>query len=209
MLALTTHELKTPIAGVRALIQSLQMGSIPEAHRQRLLAHGIAECDRLEHLTETILAYQRTLRREAKPLERVDLGQLLARLREHRGDLPESQVPAGLWVVADADAFRVIIENLLDNARKYGGSEPPEISHSQSPGLVRLSVSDRGSGFSPSESERLFDVFSRGPGTTGKHGSGLGLFISRELAKQMGGSLIAHSDGPGRGATFTLELRTG
>jgi two-component system, OmpR family, sensor histidine kinase SenX3 len=208
MLALTTHELKTPIAGVRALIQSLQLGSIPEDQRLRLLSHGITECDRLEHLTETILAYQRTLRSAPKPLARVDLGELLAHLLEHRSDLPDSHVPAGLWVVADADAFRVIIENLLDNARKYGGGKAPNISHAQSPGYVRVAVSDRGSGFSPSDSERIFDVFSRGPGTTGQHGSGLGLFISRELAKQMGGTLVAHSDGPGMGATFTLELRT-
>jgi signal transduction histidine kinase len=209
MLALTTHELKTPIAGVRALIQSLQLGTIPEAQQERLLSHGITECDRLEHLSETILAYQRTLRREPRPLARVDLGALLAQLLEHRAEPPLSQVPAGVCVLADADAFRVIMENLLDNARKYGGGGAPDIRHAEAPGCVRVSVSDRGIGFSPSESERIFDVFSRGPGTTGQHGSGLGLFISRELARQMGGSLVAHSGGPGAGATFTLELRAG
>src|SRR5690606_30997500 len=61
LLQFTTHELKTPIAAVRGLLQSLEMQSIPEAQRGQLIARGIVECDRLEHLAETILAYQRAV----------------------------------------------------------------------------------------------------------------------------------------------------
>lgn len=207
MLALTTHELKTPIAGVRALLQSLERGSVPEEARARLLAHGVRECDRLEHLSETILAYQRALRSE--PARWHDAFELVKRVLEHRGEfVDEGARPDGLQVWADGDSFRVITENLLDNAVKYGGGTPPRITYEHRGTEWRFSVSDKGVGFVPGESERLFDVFARGPGTSGQHGSGLGLYIARQLAAQMNGSLQASSEGPGRGATFTLTLKS-
>ena len=205
MLALTTHELKTPIAGVRALLQSLERGSVPQEAQARLLAHGVRECDRLAHLSETILAYQRALRSE--PARWHDAAELVARVLAHRGDVERTQIESGIRVWADSDSFRVVVENLLDNATKYGGSAPARITHEQRGSEWSLRVSDNGVGFAPGDTERLFDVFTRGPGTSGQHGSGLGLYIARQLAAQMNGTLTAASEGPGRGATFTLTLR--
>ena len=62
--AAVSHEFKTPVAGVKGLLQSLALGSIPEAQRAELIQLGQIECDRLEHLAETILAYQRAMSRE-------------------------------------------------------------------------------------------------------------------------------------------------
>ena len=163
------------------------------------------ECDRLEHLSETILAYQRALRSE--PATWHDAATLLHDILEHRGDLAPAAMPTGLQVWADADSVRVIVENLLDNAAKYGDSTSTRITHERRESEWHLHISDGGVGFPPADAERLFDVFTRGPGTTGHHGSGLGLYIARQLAAQMGGALNAASDGPGKGARFTLVLR--
>ena len=66
LLQFTSHEFKTPVAGVKGLLQSLAIGSIPEAQRAELIKLGQIECDRLEHLAETILAYQRAMSRDPR-----------------------------------------------------------------------------------------------------------------------------------------------
>ena len=108
-------------------------------------------------------------------------------------------------VYANRDAFRVILENLLDNARKYGGGKV-ELHSSTEAGRWKLEVRDFGLGFDPQLSERLFDPFSRAAKGSVIHGSGLGLSLSRQLARQMGGELSATSQGEGKGSTFTLSL---
>lgn len=211
LLQFTTHELKTPIAGVRALLQSLEIESVPAEHRRRLLAQGVNECNRLEHLAETILTYQRAVARPRVSLAALGADELVAHILEHRratlgAEAVDWQPGASPAVQVDADAFRVILENLLDNARKYGG-DSVTLSSAVVGDKWRLSVADRGIGFDPREAEDLFDPFSRhvkrGVMT---HGSGLGLYLSRQLARDMRGDLRASSDGPGRGSTFVLEV---
>lgn len=210
MLSLTTHQLKTPLAGVRALLQSLGNGAIPADAQARFINQGVAECDRLEHLVETTLAYQRTVAHAGK-LEPIATRTLVSEILEHRrASFPEDEVTwtpgTGVQVICDRDAVRVVLENLLDNARKYGGGkvELAEVSRNTK---WRLEVRDRGQGFETRDAERLFEPFERGSGGKGvAHGSGLGLYISRQLARRMRGELTAKSDGPGQGSTFALEL---
>jgi len=211
LLQFTSHELKTPIAGVRALLQSLSLGSIPEESRVELLAQGVSECDRLEHLAETILAFQRTVTRKRKA-EKLRADVLLEEVVTHRkrttqGEALEVEplprdVP-NVW--ADRDAFRVILENLLDNARKYGNGTT-RVSAKSEGHKWQVQVRDEGQGFEPGDAAALFDPFTPRKSTGVTHGSGLGLSISRQLARQMGGDLVAQSDGPGKGSTFTLVL---
>ena len=210
MLSLTTHQLKTPLAGVRALLQSLGNGSIPAELHERFLNQGIAECDRLEHMVETTLTYQRTVARGHTRPEVIPAGQLLGEILDHRrASFPDDVVrwePNELvWVICDRDAVRVVLENLLDNARKYGGGQVELVGVSKGT-RWRLEVRDHGQGFPPGDAERLFEPFERGGGKGVAHGSGLGLYISRQLARGMHGELTARSDGPGQGSVFALEL---
>jgi signal transduction histidine kinase len=211
MLQFTSHELKTPIAGVRALLQSLELGSVPPDQHAPLLKSGIAECDRLEHLAETILAYQRAVSLpQGGPLEAHDARALIAEVLSHRalgyGAESIAVKPAPpVRVYANPDAFRVILENLLDNARKYGGGKV-ELHSSTENGRWKLEVRDFGLGFDPKLSEKLFNPFARAAKGAVSHGSGLGLSLSRLLARQMGGDLNASSQGEGKGSTFTLTL---
>jgi signal transduction histidine kinase len=196
---------------VKGLLQSLALGSIPEAQRAELIQLGQIECDRLEHLAETILAYQRAMSREPREGVRpIDAAQFLADLLAHRartssgGDVSLGAIDA-TQVLADRDALRVILENLLDNAHKYGAGSV-RLSAATGDGEWRLDISDQGRGFAPESAEKLFDLHDRGSGEGVTHGAGLGLAIARQLARRMGGDIRAHSAGPGKGAVFTVTL---
>ena len=110
--------------------------------------------------------------------------------------------------LADEDKLRQVLVNLLDNAIKYspdGGEVAVELAGGS--GRVRLTVRDQGLGVPAGEQERIFEKFYRlDPALTrGVGGSGLGLFISRELVTRMGGSLTVRSR-PGEGAAFVVDL---
>ena len=211
LLQFTSHEFKTPVAGVKGLLQSLAIGSIPESQRAELIRLGQLECDRLEHLAETILAYQRAMSRDPRAGEqRIDAARFITDLLAHRartstsGDVQVAVIDA-VQVLADRDALRVILENLLDNAQKYGGGSV-KIAAGVSDGRWRLDISDQGRGFAPEIAEKLFDLHNRGSGDGMTHGAGLGLAIARQLARRMGGDLVARSAGAGQGAVFTVTL---
>jgi len=211
LLQITSHEFKTPVAGVKGLLQSLALGSIPEAQRAELITLGQLECDRLEHLAETILAYQRAMSREPREgARRIDVARFIADLLAHRartasgGDVQVSLIDDA-HVLADRDGLRVILENLLDNAAKYGGGSV-RLAAGVADGHWRLDISDDGRGFPPEAAERLFDLHNRGSGEGVTHGAGLGLAIARQLARRMGGDISAQSAGPGKGAVFSVRL---
>jgi two-component system sensor histidine kinase EvgS len=211
LLQVTTHELKTPIAGVRALLQSLALGSIPAESSAEFLAQGVRECDRLEHLAETMLAYQRALAHRDRPrLEALSARSVVGEVLEGRAKLSSdpalrSAELAEVMVLADKDSMRVVLENLLDNARKYGGAEV-NLQTRVEAGRFLLEVRDTGVGFAPENAETLFDPFTEARRGAEARGSGLGLSIARQLARLMGGALTAVSPGPGKGRTFTRSL---
>ena len=211
LLQFTSHEFKTPVAGVKGLLQSLALGSIPDAQRAELIELGQHECDRLEHLAETILAYQRAMSREPREgVQPIDTQRFIADLLAHRartasgGGVELTDIDA-VQVLADRDGLRVILENLLDNAHKYGGGSV-RLASGVRDGRWRLDISDRGRGFTPESAERLFDLHNRGSGEGVTHGAGLGLAIARQLARRMGGDITARSPGPGQGAVFSVSL---
>jgi signal transduction histidine kinase len=169
------------------------------------------ECDRLEHLAETILAYQRAMSRDPRAaVQSVDVVRFIADLLAHRartatGGEVETAVIDAVQVRADRDGLRVILENLLDNAHKYGGGHV-RVSAGVDAGRWRLDISDSGRGFAPETAEKIFDLHHRGSGEGMTHGAGLGLAIARTLARRMGGDISARSTGPGHGAVFTVTL---
>lgn len=214
VLAASTHELKTPIAGVRALLESLRSGVLPPEKMAPYLDKGLASTERLEHLVEGILAYQAAVARRAKPMEVRPLSTWVEGVLEHRMGMPGVEsLDVALDGVADApvrvssDSFRIILENLLDNAHKYGGAGPVRLRGRTDGDRVGLDVIDTGVGFRPEDAGAIFEPYQRGGGVERRHGTGLGLYIARTLARSMEGDLRAESAGEGRGATFTVWMR--
>lgn len=218
-LATVTHEMKTPLTGVKSLLQTFAAGRVPPDEAPRLLGLGLKETERLEHMVDNVLmsGRLRTAELQIHP-EVLSLADQLEAFLDHRRRYlvgNEARLvlrwEAGsedLAVRADANALRVILENLTDNAFKYGGEEDPvEIVVTRQGGTPCVAVQDHGIGFEPNEAAALFTPFLRtSNGHRAQHGTGLGLSLSLALARQMGGDLQAHSDGPGQGARFSILM---
>ena len=214
--ATISHELRTPMTAVYGAAQTLLRTdvTIDEDKREALLKMIASQSARLTQITEEILLTTQ-LERGAVHLERtqVDIGEVVrSAVDAIRAQLADS-VPIELDVPADAnaaygDADRLVqvLVNLLDNAAKYGAA-PVRIKAEASNGIVRILVSDAGPGVVPADRQRIFEKFFRSDPriTRAPSGTGLGLYISRELTHRMGGRLDLASE-PGAGATFVVEL---
>ncbi|HEY3463084.1 MAG TPA: ATP-binding protein [Gaiellaceae bacterium] len=216
--ATASHELRTPLAAVYGAARTLRRTDIeiPEEQRDRFLEIIVSETERLTAIvSQILLAGQLEEGRVDVATVATDLSPLVesvlesARLRvPEQIELRLEQNGSPAIALADEDKLRQVLVNLLDNAIKYspdGGDVAVELDGGH--GRVRLTVRDRGLGIPPGEQERIFEKFSRlDPALTrGVGGSGLGLFISRELVSRMGGSLSVRSE-PGEGAAFVVDL---
>ncbi len=213
-----SHELRTPLAAVYGAARTLRRPDLDLASEQgqRLLEIVENETERLTRIvSQILLAGQLEEGRVDLRTEATDLGSLVESvLAAARLGAPEDielrlavEDDAAL-ALADEDKLRQVLVNLLDNAIKYspdGGEVTVELEGR--PGRVLVTVRDSGLGIPPGEEERVFEKFYRlDPGQTrGIGGSGLGLYISRELVSRMGGSLTVGSR-HGEGAAFVIDL---
>jgi signal transduction histidine kinase len=220
--ATVSHELRTPLAVIRAAAQNLSAGVISDAAQARRYGDLIeGEGRRLTDMVEQVLEYaglsgnRRPLR--ARP---VDAGELVrdviatsAPLFESEGFAVSEDVdPATPPMLADEDAIRRALQNLVSNAIKYGGdgrwvgmSVKPATARGRSE--VQVAVTDRGRGIDAADLPHLFEPFFRGQYAVERqiHGNGLGLSLVKRIAEAHGGRVTVKS-APGEGTTFTLHL---
>jgi len=215
-----THEMKTPLTGIKTLLETLRAGRIPDSERDKLLNLGLSGCHQLEHRIENVLIAGGLQAGQQKVnLSAIALAPLLTAFIEHRlntlaGRQEEVRLSTpcdpALIIQVDPDLLRVVLENLVDNGLKYGGDNPlVEIAVAQCDGVIGIAVSDNGIGFDASVKEAIFTPYRRAlsDGHKVHHGTGLGLSIARNLCRKMGGDLVAMSRGHNKGATFTITLQ--
>jgi signal transduction histidine kinase len=215
--ATISHELRTPMTAVFGAAQTLRRTDIvlDEEKRGILLNMIATQSARLAQITEEVLLTTQ-LERGHVHLERarVDIAEVVrAAVDAIRAQVPAESLPIELDVPADvsaaygdADRLVQVLVNLLDNAAKYGAA-PVRVRAEAANGVVRILVSDSGPGVVPGDRHRIFEKFFRSDPriTRAPSGTGLGLYISRELTRRMGGRLDLASV-PGAGATFVVEL---
>jgi signal transduction histidine kinase len=217
-LATASHELRTPVAAVYGAAMTLMRTDyvLSEDARTRLLEIIASESDRLTRIVDDVLWASRVDSGQLTlAIDRFDAAQLAAGIvaaaRAHvsAGVTIAFDPPTSLPAVAgDPDKVRQVLANLIDNAVKYspdGGEVEVRLETQQ--GRLRFSVRDLGLGVPPAEQARIFDKFYRlDPHLTrGVGGTGLGLYICRELVRRMGGRIwVASGEGPG--STFFFEL---
>jgi signal transduction histidine kinase len=207
-----SHELRTPITTIYASAQLLRRDP-PAAQRRELLDELGEETDRLRDLVEDLLVLSRYERgRLDAALEPVMVGRVVAAALEaesarHPGMRTSLAVEPGLPpVLADPTYLRQIVRNLVSNAAKYAGTGATvAVAVGRHDDRVRLTFEDDGPGIAPESHEQVFGLFERLPASGSAPGAGIGLFVCRQLAHVMGGSLTAVAGSAG-GAGFVLDL---
>jgi two-component system sensor histidine kinase CiaH len=215
--AAASHELRTPVAIVRASAEILEREGLVARAGQPLVTDIVAETDRLGRLVGDMLALASAeagaVSVDRRPLELIGWLTAQARRAESmvaahglslRTELPG---PGPLVVDADEDRLTQLVLILVDNAVEHspaGGTI--KLSLAARGSIVMLSVDDQGQGVPAAERERIFEPFARLPGERrSASGSGLGLAIARQLAGRHAGDLTVE-DAPGGGARFVLRV---
>ncbi|MGQ9495100.1 MAG: sensor histidine kinase [Thermoanaerobaculaceae bacterium] len=213
-----THELKTPVAGIRLALETVLSGRAQGLLQEQFLRNALADAERLQNLVEKVLE----LTRFASGVHRLnlrlaDLSELVEeeldaaqRRAEARSILVVRDITPGVRVPHDGEGIAIILSNLLENAFKYASAPEPrvEVKLWVERGQAILEVADNGIGISKEEIPKIFGAFYRGGDEVARRtpGTGIGLFVANEIAKAHGGKLLADSDGPGQGARFRLVL---
>jgi two-component system, OmpR family, phosphate regulon sensor histidine kinase PhoR len=206
-----SHEVRTPLAGLKSAAETLETGGVTREHEQQLRQVMQRQIARLERLTNDL-----------SELNRIETGELVldrrpANLRELLSELCDDVqervtgarfVLSGPDVAAPIDPQRAqqIFTNLLDNAWKHGGGKGDiEVDVGRENGQAIVRISDQGPGIPPQELDRIFHRFYRVDRSRSQPGAGLGLAIAKHLAALHGGTIRAHNRAGG-GATFEVRL---
>ncbi|WP_440480596.1 PAS domain-containing sensor histidine kinase [Ramlibacter tataouinensis] len=220
-LAMLAHELRNPLAPIRNAVTIMQkMDAQLPAPVQRMRDVIDRQLTQMTRLVDDLLDVSRLTTGKIKlRREPVDMADVIARSVETTRPLIESRahalaidVPPGPHTV-DGDPTRLaqVLQNLLVNAAKYTteGGRIAVVLHRQ-PDSVEIAVTDSGRGIPREELEHIFDLFAQGEAglspTATDTGLGVGLALARALVQMHGGSMSAHSDGAGKGATFAFRL---
>ena len=218
-----THELRTPLTTFRLYSDMLESDAVKPEKRGDYLRVLSREADRLSHLVENVLSFSKIERGSARSIVReTTVADLLKPMRER---LEARLATAGLTlemkceepiatrlVRVDSAAVEHILFNLIDNAAKYAaaGDPPTVLLRAESAGKnLEISVTDHGPGIPAAERPRIFRAFHKSAreAAESRPGVGLGLALSRRLAKSLGGTLDCVDSG--RGARFVLRLPIG
>jgi len=209
-----THELKSPIASLRLVLETLIKRNLTPEQRNPLLANGLKDADRLQNLVESLLLAAR-LDDNWRPLhEPVHFGVLVQEVVEGlRVRFPEAnitlKIPATLLPIqVDKMGLSAIVQNLLENALKYSPlGAAIELFAEQVGGKFRFRISDQGQGIPDAEKKAVFEKFYRMGNEETRHstGTGLGLYIVNQVLKAHGGSIQIADNSP-MGTVFTIEL---
>ncbi|MCB0792945.1 MAG: HAMP domain-containing histidine kinase [Flavobacteriales bacterium] len=205
-----THELRTPIASAKLQLQTLGRSGPTAEQRKELITQAVDDLDRLGLLTDKVLTALRAADGKIPLRPRSTDVEELVRDRVERifSGSVRSMGTLDHEVHVDPIALASILDNLIENAIKYGpstGTVDVELEGDDRRWEVR--VMDRGPGVDKDDRERIFSLFQRGgqEETRDSAGTGLGLFIARGLARRMGGDLH-YRERPGGGAIFAATF---
>ena len=219
-IAMLAHELRNPLAPILSSVYILDHA--PSGGEQARRAQAIIERQirQLTRLVDDLLDVSRIGRHTGVlKRERLDLCELVrSTIEDHRGAFVEAEIelavstaPAEVWVKGDRTRLSQVVGNLLGNAAKFtppGGRTTVVVEPDAARGQAIVRVQDTGRGIAPEMLPRLFDPFTQADVTLDrkKGGLGLGLSLVKGLVEMHDGSVSAASDGPGKGATFTIRL---
>jgi len=215
-----THEFKTPIASMRIYLDTLRSQKISPEKKQEIIPHLGEDVNRLEKLVDNVLHAARFDKHGYRLMrEQFDLSNLVrervAIVERIPAGLPKSittDIRDGVEIEGDAPALGRALDAILENSLCYHSGKPIQIAVSlhSSNGRATITISDNGIGIDGKDIPRLFERFYRvgNEMTRRSSGTGLGLYLCREIIRAHGGTVTAESDGIDKGARFILTLKT-
>ncbi len=215
-IALAVHELNTPLAALRGRLDMLLNENLAELSRRQTKQFTPVQtaADRLDYLVSDLLDASRIdagrfrIRQEAVDWREIlnecwqEVNPLLNKDAAHRLNLPAGKLPYR----GDPTRLKQVIRNLLSNAAKYANGGPVGLTLKKSPEKYTIIIKDRGAGIDPQEIPKLTQKFWQSESPNRQPGTGLGLYIVRQLVVAHGGHLTFESDGIDEGMTVTIDL---
>ncbi len=212
-LSTVSHELLTPLASLKLYLETMEMHQVSREQELKFLADMSKDTARLEELIQQILVSSRIERHKNnyhfRPHSLKELTQKY--LAENSRELGEAEVKTELlapaWALVDEEAFHTVLRNLLLNSVRYS-LKPANITIrlDEVSGHILLEVIDKGQGIPQKELKKVFRLFYRAAKNVG--GTGLGLFIVKNIIKDHHGRVWAESSGLGKGTTMKILLPT-
>ena len=212
-----THELKSPVASIQLALETMALREMSEDKKREYIAMMLDDAERLSTLIDRILGAARIeKRRDRYQLEAVSMRHFLEEVLEEDRHLYEKDGRTIVFdqerdarVAIDRSAMRVVLSNLLENAASYSPRDSAiHIRLHRDLRSCRIDVVDSGRGIQGKDLKNVFKMFWRGSEDRTSHvrGTGLGLYIVRNIVKDHRGKVWASSQGIGRGATFSVRL---
>jgi signal transduction histidine kinase len=218
LLSLASHQIKSPLAAIKgfvSLVSDGSYGAVPDAVKETM-GKVQRSADELIELINTLLDVRKV--EEGKmdyKFERTDLTKMTADMVEGLKPLAEAKklefsfISPGkeVWVNADPQKFKQVVQNLTDNAIKYTPSGFVHVELKEDAGMAVVIVSDSGLGIPAELLPQLFEEFIRDERVKKEiRGTGLGLYIARKITEAHGGTMNAESPGEGKGSTFRVKI---
>lgn len=198
VIATLSHDIKTPIASIRAYAEGLQanIDSTPEK-REKYLSVIMRKCDEVSKLTNDLFLHSLSdldkLKIQAETFEVCRFVEtVVAEIAGEHHDVNFEKPEFQAFVSADKNRLTQIIENLITNSRKYAKTQI-DIKLTQASGCVNIHFTDYGKGIPDSDMPFIFHKFYRGKNAGSEQGSGLGLYIVKYLMEKMNGSVLLHN----------------
>lgn len=211
-----THELKSPLAAIKLSLETINRRELDKEQRTTLIRNSLKDVERLDDLVENmLLATKFESKTYSFPKEEFDFSDLVTkisdRLQVHScgcAQIIKVNVAKGIHIVGDRFALSSVVTNLIENAIKYSGQcAEITVDLCQNDGKIKLSVSDKGLGIADAEKMHIFDKFYRvGDENVRKSkGTGLGLFIVREVVQNHDGDIVVKDNEP-QGSIFEVTF---
>jgi PAS domain S-box-containing protein len=213
-ISVAAHELRTPLTALQLKLQGLERGLDGTAGKTTYRIEGaVRQTERLARLVDRLLDVSRISQGKLEMAhEEFDLAALVRHVADDfREPAAQAQSPIDLSLPEKAegswDRLRIeqVLVNVLSNAVKYGAGKPITVKLDLEGERVRLEVADRGIGISPEDAARIFNRFQRAASIRHYGGLGLGLYITRHIVEEHGGTISVQS-AVGQGSTFVIDL---
>lgn len=218
-----THELKSPLASIKLLLETLEREGLADAQRIEIRRMMRTDVNRLSTFIDDVLEASRVAHgQRSSQLSEVSLFELSERCREQIAqryqlnpeNLSVEHKTEDTLIYTDSTALEIVLKNLLDNAVKYSRDEVAVVLRTDIEAKKRaiFEVQDQGIGIGQKDLKRIFQRFYRVPETQvrERRGTGIGLYVVSGLVAHLGGKLAVHSEGANTGTIIriTLPLRT-